>query len=213
MNQEVIQFKKEERFYFRKNVSHKLVTESFLKLPRRCQEMFFEYMEDNIAFDKSDYLLFFVTGFDYDCCKSPIEIIFNFAFNILSFMYYKNAFYLEPQAQIKANGKNYIVDFLFDVEGDFSEFHTSEKDLKLIIECDGHDFHKATKQQVKRDNERDMNLKLAGYDVLHFSGSQIYMEPWTCAEETIKYILLKLGKIWEAGRVDEWMDKNSQEAT
>lgn len=213
MNQEIIQFKNEERFYSRKNVSHKLVTERFLKLPRRCQEMFFEYLESGIVYDESQYVTFDIVGFDYDECKSPIEVIYNFAFNILNFTYYKNTFNLEPQAPIEANGKDYKVDFLFDSKENFQDFRVPEKELKLVIECDGHDFHKATKQQVKHDNERDMNLKLAGYDVLHFSGSQIYTDPWLCAEETIKYILLKLGKIWEAGKVDEWMDKNSQEAT
>jgi hypothetical protein len=37
-------------------------------------------------------------------------------------------------------------------------------------------------------------LKVAGYNILRFSGSQIYNHPFECAEETFKYIdVLKKG--------------------
>lgn len=57
-----------------------------------------------------------------------------------------------------------------------------------MIECDGHEFHEKTKEQVIYDNEREYKLKSAGYDVLHFSGSEIYNNPYECAEKTLNYI-------------------------
>ena len=65
-------------------------------------------------------------------------------------------------------------------------------DYRLVIECDGHEFHKLTKEQVKHDNERDFNLKDCGYDVIHFSGSQIYENPWKCADEVCRYLTQKV---------------------
>ena len=37
--------------------------------------------------------------------------------------------------------------------------------------------------------KREYDLKMAGYEVLRFSGSQIYNEPFKCAEDTYNYIM------------------------
>lgn len=59
----------------------------------------------------------------------------------------------------------YRVDFL--VTATFS-------DDKVIIECDGHDFHEKTKEQAKHDKERDRYLTSQGYKILRYTGSEIY---------------------------------------
>lgn len=59
----------------------------------------------------------------------------------------------------------YKVDFL--VTATFS-------DDKIIIECDGHDFHEKTKEQAKHDKERDRYLTSQGYKILRYTGSEIY---------------------------------------
>ena len=201
-----------QRFYEKTKISHVIVTDAFLQLPRKCQEMFFEYMESFQMDSDNSYHAFSLTNFLYkDVCKSPIEIMFAMAFDIINYKYYRDVLMLNPQEVINANGKRYIADFVFDTEGEFGEFHTSENGLKLVIECDGHEYHKISKKQVKHDNERDLDLKMSGYEVLHFSGSQIYENPWKCAEDTINYILSRTGKITRGGSVDEWLDKTSQE--
>lgn len=45
---------------------------------------------------------------------------------------------------------------------------------KLAIECDGHDFHEKTKEQVARDKKRDRFFVSEGYKLLRYSGSEIY---------------------------------------
>lgn len=45
---------------------------------------------------------------------------------------------------------------------------------KIIIECDGHDFHEKTKEQAKHDKERDRYFIKNGYKVLRYTGSEIY---------------------------------------
>lgn len=168
--------------------------DSFLKLPRKCQEMFFSYMETFGSRENNHYLPFYIHGFEYELCESPIEIIFNMAFSVLTTDLLDYDFTLLQQEEIHTDEKKYRVDFLFDTEEN-SDFYWFENELKLVIECDGHDYHKTTKAQVKKDNERDCDLKMSGYDVLHFSGSQIYNEPWKCAERVYDYILSKVGKV------------------
>jgi hypothetical protein len=49
--------------------------------------------------------------------------------------------------------------------------------------CDGHDYHERTKEQAERDKSRDRALKRAGYDVIHFTGREIWRDPAKWAME------------------------------
>lgn len=46
-------------------------------------------------------------------------------------------------------------------------------DKEYIIECDGHDFHEKTKEQVIHDKRRERCLLATGRKVLRFSGTEI----------------------------------------
>ena len=59
----------------------------------------------------------------------------------------------------------------------------------FVIECDGYEFHQKTKKQVEQDNERQRALQKEGYEVIRFSGSEIYHRPKKCALEVKKIIL------------------------
>lgn len=48
---------------------------------------------------------------------------------------------------------------------------------KFVVECDGHDFHERTKEQVSRDKKRDREIVSKGYTVFRFSGSEIWRSP------------------------------------
>lgn len=58
-------------------------------------------------------------------------------------------------------------------------------DLSIVIECDGHDFHEKTKEQAARDKKRDRYLQSMGFKVFRFSGSEIWKDPFTCAQEIV----------------------------
>lgn len=118
--------------------------------------------------------------------KSPIEQIFITAFELYIELLHKENIFLFSQKEIKVNDKKYIVDFYFESDMYVNQFDTNKK---IIIECDGHDFHQKTKEQVKYDNEREYDLKMAGYEIIRFSGSQIYNEPIKCAEDAYNYIM------------------------
>ena len=50
-----------------------------------------------------------------------------------------------------------------------------KKNVKhFVIELDGHDFHEKTKEQAKKDKEKDRFLISEGYTVIRFTGSEIY---------------------------------------
>jgi very-short-patch-repair endonuclease len=59
---------------------------------------------------------------------------------------------------------------------------------KLVVECDGHDFHERTKEQVARDKARDRAIVSAGYDVFRFSGSEIWRDPLGCAGQVVDWM-------------------------
>ena len=170
-----------DKFYKKKRVLPKIETECFLKLPRRCQEMVFEQLTRT---DGLGYIPFEVYGLPDDI-KSPIEQMFYMAFAVINMEYYGGKYSVESQAEIKIDNNTYYVDFLLSL-------NNGEK-LMIIVECDGHDFHKLTKQQVKHDNERDFALKKIGYDVIHFSGSQLYENAWKCADDVCSFIQERYG--------------------
>lgn len=172
----------------------------FDRLPQRAKELFFEYMGLYFPSNTEDKSIFVeAMNLDYESCQSPIEIIFNFVFDIMVFDRHFGKdlphLRLESQYNITANGNNYRVDFYFDTNTLHEKSFSFENPLRLIVECDGHNFHEKTKEQVKRDNDRNFDLQKEGYEVLHFSGSQIYNEPFECANKAIDYIMAKIGKV------------------
>lgn len=58
---------------------------------------------------------------------------------------------------------------------------------RLVIECDGHDFHERTKQQVAKDRSRDRATALSGVEVFRFTGSELWRDPWGCAGQIIEW--------------------------
>jgi very-short-patch-repair endonuclease len=71
---------------------------------------------------------------------------------------------LTPQYEIG----NYRVDFLLRYF-----FGSPQYDVKIVIECDGHDYHDRTPEQATRDKRRDRELVSMGYIVLRYTGSEI----------------------------------------
>jgi len=82
---------------------------------------------------------------------------------------------IEPQFQIE----NYRVDFLLTYEKE-------NKLSRLIIECDGHEFHEKTKEQAARDKKRERFLQDCGYKIHRYSGSEIFKDVFEAANEALK---------------------------
>jgi hypothetical protein len=90
---------------------------------------------------------------------------------------------VEPQCEIECGNKTYKVDFEIPV------WNTNTKEGKcFVVECDGHDFHEKTKEQVQKDKERERDLIKIGRIVIRYSGSEIYKDADECAREVCDII-------------------------
>ncbi len=89
----------------------------------------------------------------------------------------KPTLFIEPQAIVG----DYRVDFLLTPTA------SGLTGRKIVVECDGHDFHERTKEQAERDRSRDRGLT-AGHTVLRFTGSEIYRNPRACAAQIETFV-------------------------
>lgn len=124
---------------------------------------------------------------DAETCDSPLE--FKLLWWLKEYVERFNHsngtyFWIHNQYPVVANGKNYRVDFMICCVGQ----EDNPNKLRLVIECDGHDFHEKTKQQAQRDKERDRNLQMAGYRVIHFTGSEVFKDPGKCVREVVEFL-------------------------
>lgn len=95
---------------------------------------------------------------------SPIEKIM---FSILTRVVdnFCRSYGLDMEFLCQKNIGDYRVDFLV---------LTNFSNDKVVIECDGHDFHEKTKEQAKHDKRKDRYLTALGYKILRYTGSELY---------------------------------------
>ncbi len=168
--------------------------DDFLNLPKTAQEIIFEFLREYEA--KPDIICPMLVNFplyEIDECESPIEKILAIALalcrferdGLSNFNYIGQ--YFHPQVVIDCGERKYRVDFLCDPGGNDDD-GIRYASYPVVIECDGHDYHEKTKKQVAYNNQRDYDLKNNGYDILHFSGSQIVNDPFGCANNILDYM-------------------------
>lgn len=154
---------------------------AFLSLPDRCQEIVFDYIFFRMREDENRFQIITTVISVLDECESPIEQIF-----LLTYLLMNADSPMFGTLSTQVEIADYRVDFLYEHE---------PANVRLVIECDGHEFHEKTKEQVVRNNERDFALKSMGYDVLHFSGSQIYNNPLSVVGNVREYIKTQVGEV------------------
>ncbi len=101
---------------------------------------------------------------------------------------------------------NYKVDFYieterpadqFQIEYYFKKAETPYKPVQeavVIVECDGHDYHERNKKQASHDKKRDRVLQSLGYNVLRFTGSDLWDDVFRHAEEVHTFLNKKFEK-------------------
>jgi very-short-patch-repair endonuclease len=85
---------------------------------------------------------------------------------------------------------------LLDWRADFVLSCPSISQKKIIIECDGHDFHERTKEQAARDRSRDRAAQAAGFMMLRYTGSEIYKDPLGCSRAAIHALSEAISDDW-----------------
>ena len=158
---------------------YSIYVDSFNELPQRGKELIFK----NLDFITNDIIqdIFLYT----DELKSPIEKILAISL-IINFTINKINIFFDYQKEIQIDEKKYVADFIIEYSEVFNSF--LKNDFKLVIERDGYEFHNKTREQIDYDNHRDYDMKINGYEVLRFSGSEIYNNPDKCFYKIIKFI-------------------------
>ena len=134
-------------------------------------------------------------------CESPIEQLLAIELERINLknIYELNPFIdvieIEKQKEIKCGKKTYRVDFLIPV------VYKNQENKMFVVECDGHEFHQKTKEQVENDNKRQRDLQKEGYEIIRFSGTEIWHKSYQCACE-IKNIIMSKCKYVKGGQDD-----------
>lgn len=91
--------------------------------------------------------------------------------------------------QTQAQLPDWRVDFLIYCYADWPRFETYRPHgwRKLIVECDGHDFHERTKEQAAKDRARDREAQASGYEIFRFTGSELWKDPMGCVKQVIAW--------------------------
>jgi very-short-patch-repair endonuclease len=109
-------------------------------------------------------------------CDSPMETLFWAAWQLM-----KPRLSLTSDAhlneKLQAPIGKYRADFLFSV------LDENKVRVSLVVEIDGHDFHERTKEQAAHDKARDRYMTGEKYQVMRFTGSEVYANPFKCVKE------------------------------
>jgi very-short-patch-repair endonuclease len=134
----------------------------------------------------------------YQKCESPIERILFWSFykllklwpsndgEVCDFLYMDELNNTETGSldcvgfYVQYNESPYRIDFVIQ-----SWDIRTKQILSFAVEVDGHDFHERTKEQTRRDKQRDRFLTSKNYMVLRFAGSEVYGNPDGVVSEII----------------------------
>jgi very-short-patch-repair endonuclease len=126
---------------------------------------------------------------------SPIEILFGAALIFaLKEQIPEFSFEFMEDASDLIDGKEYYSNFVLSQKkiGAYTvDFYLFAKTacsgpLRIVIECDGHDFHERTKQQAAHDRRKDRWLQSQGFIVMRYTGSEIWADAVGCARQVAK---------------------------
>ncbi|MEW5855783.1 MAG: DUF559 domain-containing protein [Cyanobacteriota bacterium] len=84
--------------------------------------------------------------------------------------------------ELKIDGKSIRADLLV--------WKPEDENFKLIVECDGFEYHSEKKSFVN-DRKRDRLLKSNGYEVFRYSGTEIFNEPFKASMDLFNYLNAK----------------------
>jgi very-short-patch-repair endonuclease len=63
----------------------------------------------------------------------------------------------------------------------------SDESVRIIVECDGFQYH-SNKAVFIHDRKRDRVLKSNGYEVLRYSGTEIFTDPVATSADLAEYL-------------------------
>jgi len=123
-------------------------------------------------------------------CGSPIEKLFLIEWYFQNDNFYYGGdlkdYFIIPQYKIG----NYRVDFFICLDNsDIDPYE--DKENCLIIELDSYLWHGSDPEQFAKEKERERELQKEGWNIMRFSGREIYRDVDKCVQEIIGHILNK----------------------
>ena len=121
--------------------------------------------------------------------ESPIEAVFLVhwlsRFQRLSSEGKTPTLMMLAQVPVVLEGQSFRFDFVIrPFVDDALEEEVRRKGLWVVVELDGHDFHERTKSQVATRNARDRAIQRAGFQVVHYSGSEVIRNAQACVDDS-----------------------------
>lgn len=120
-----------------------------------------KFNDDSFLRNKSEFVKLLEEKFKKDNLTPIEEVMALILLNVrarMNLLRGGDFFNFIPQCKVKRYRVDFEIGFL---------------DGNYVIECDGHDFHEKTKEQVIYDKKRERFLISEGLKVLRFSGTEI----------------------------------------
>ncbi len=158
--------------------------ESYRTTHKLARQIWLGFLKDNgIAEENADRLV--ENAFVEQILKSTIDD------NLKRLIIYNIKYAPDNNRMFHISIQSTFDDILLDgkcIRPDVLIWVPSEPTVKIIIECDGFDFH-SSKSAFINDRARDRLLLSHGFKVLRFSGSEIVNDPVGAAGELYRYLL------------------------
>lgn len=130
---------------------------------------------------------------------SPIETILGASVLVAAF---ETGFPLRLGSSAHSDEDVFILDQQVNISKYRVDYLITGGEKKLIIECDGRDFHHATREQIERDRTRDAELSALGYTVFRFPGTQITSDIWTVVFDVLSWLDAEAFSRWYKDNMD-----------
>lgn len=103
---------------------------------------------------------------------------------------------MRAEEELFIDGRKIKPDFIMDFSRlniDGYSVYPLLKDLKYVVEIDGFEYH-SNKKQMNYDYQRENTLKLNGYNVVRFTGSQVFRQPYNCVHDFVSIVVNDINK-------------------
>lgn len=94
--------------------------------------------------------------------------------------------YIQSQVQLGRYRVDFLVKSVLCINKPSKEQVVHSR--KVVIECDGHEFHERTAEQAERDKSRDRELVAMGFTVMRYTGREIWRDPTASANEVAELL-------------------------
>jgi very-short-patch-repair endonuclease len=94
---------------------------------------------------------------------------------------------IEPQAQIATHRVDFLLTMRLRTGTD------TDRRARLVVECDGHDWHERTPEQARRDRARDRALQARDLAVYRYTGSDVWRDVFAAAHEAVSEVARRFG--------------------